>query len=100
GYAGLGIPMQYLLIGGALVPLGSIIISKIILPEKVYEVETVSSETIETENGTGTIAVVECAATTINSDEVTIDNKGNNSNIMEAISQGTTDGMHMALGIG
>lgn len=100
GYAGLGIPMQYLLIGGALVPLGSIIISKIILPEKVYEVEKVSSETVETENGIGTIAVVECAATTINSDEVTIDNKGNNSNIMEAISQGATDGMHMALGIG
>ena len=100
GYAGLGIPMSNLLIAGALVPLGSIIISKIILPEKVYEVETVRSETVETENGMDTVSVVECGATTINSDEVTIDNKGNNSNIMEAISQGATDGMHMALGIG
>ena len=43
---------------------------------------------------------VEFAATVINSDEVTIDNKGNNSNIMEAISQGANDGMNMALGIG
>ena len=34
GYAGMGIPMQYLLIGGALVPLGSIIVSKLMLPEE------------------------------------------------------------------
>ncbi|EPZ62334.1 na+ dependent nucleoside transporter family protein [[Clostridium] sordellii ATCC 9714] len=32
GYVGMGIPMQYLLIAGALVPLSSIIVSKILIP--------------------------------------------------------------------
>ena len=100
GYAGLGIPMKYLLIGGALVPLGSIIVSKIILPEKVQEIASVETTTIENKEDTEIMVDVECAATKINSDEVTIDNKGNNSNIMEAISQGATDGLNMALGIG
>ena len=100
GYAGLGIPMQYLLIGGALVPLGSIIVSKIILPEKVCEVVTVNTVTVDNGEEVDTESEVEFAATVINSDEVTIDNKGNNSNIMEAISQGANDGMNMALGIG
>ncbi|EPZ62220.1 na+ dependent nucleoside transporter family protein [[Clostridium] sordellii ATCC 9714] len=100
GYAGLGIPMQYLLIGGALVPLGSIIVSKIILPEKVREVVTVNTVTVDNGEEVDTESEVEFAATVINSDEVTIDNKGNNSNIMEAISQGANDGMNMALGIG
>lgn len=75
GYSGMGIPMKYLLIGGALVPLGSIIVSKIMLPEnnelKVDEAE-----------------------------EVKIDNKGDNPNLISAISQGANDGLNMVLGIG
>ena len=75
GYAGMGIPMQYLLIGGALVPLGSIIVSKLILPEE--------------KNLDGNIV-----------QEVSIDNKGDNANILSAISQGAIDGLNMVLGIG
>lgn len=81
-------------------PLGSIIVSKIILPEKVREVVTVNTVTVDNGEEVDTESEVEFAATVINSDEVTIDNKGNNSNIMEAISQGANDGMNMALGIG
>ena len=33
GYVGMGIPMEYLLIAGALVPLSSIIVSKLLIPE-------------------------------------------------------------------
>lgn len=75
GYAGMGIPMQYLLIGGALVPLGSIVVSKLILPEN-------------NELKTSEIA------------DVKIDNKGDNANLISAISQGAQDGLNMALGIG
>ena len=75
GYAGMGIPMQYLLIGGALVPLGSIIVSKLMLPEE--------------KNLDGNIV-----------QEVSIDNKGDNANILSAISQGAIDGLNMVLGIG
>lgn len=75
GYAGMGIPMQYLLIGGALVPLGSIIVSKLILPENK------SLERNEVE-------------------EVKIDNKGDNANLISAITQGAQDGLNMVLGIG
>lgn len=100
GYAGLGIPMQYLLIGGALVPLGSIIVSKIILPDRIQEVVNVETITVNNGDNSETLAQLECAATVVNSDEVTIDNKGNNSNIMEAIAQGAGDGLNMALGIG
>lgn len=75
GYAGMGIPMQYLLIGGALVPLGSIIVSKIMLPEN-KELKMADYE------------------------EVKIDNKGDNSNLISAISQGAQDGLNMALGVG
>ena len=57
GYAGMGIPMKYLLIGGALVPLGSIIVSKILLPETKEE-----------------LSLREVAAT----NEVSMDNKGDN----------------------
>lgn len=75
GYAGMGIPMQYLLIGGALVPLGSIIVSKLILPEN----RCLKENEIE---------------------EVTIDNKGDNTNLISAITQGAQDGLSMVLGIG
>lgn len=73
GYVGLGIPMEYLLIGGTLVPLGSIIISKIIYPE-VEETNEV--------------------------DSLNIDNKGGNENLISAISEGASSGLNMALGIG
>ena len=79
GYAGMGIPMKYLLIGGALVPLGSIIVSKILLPETKEE-----------------IALREAAAT----EEVSMDNKGDNPNLISAISEGALNGLNMALGIG
>ena len=75
GYAAMGIPMQYLLIGGSLVPLGSIIVSKIMLPEdKSLRIDE--------------------------AEEVKIDNKGDNANLISAISQGAQDGLIMALGIG
>lgn len=79
GYAGMGIPMKFLLIGGALVPLGSIIVSKILLPETKEE-----------------IALREAAAT----EEVSMDNKGDNPNLISAISEGALNGLNMALGIG
>ena len=75
GYAGMGIPMKYLLIGGALVPLGSIVVSKLMLPEN-KELKLDEAE------------------------EVKIDNKGDNPNLISAISQGANDGLNMALGIG
>ncbi|MGL5313315.1 MAG: NupC/NupG family nucleoside CNT transporter [Peptostreptococcaceae bacterium] len=83
GYAGMGIPMEYLLIGGALVPLGSIIVSKLLLPE----VNIRQSEALD-----------EAAITT--DQDVSIDNKGDNANLIAAVSQGASDGLSMALGIG
>ena len=95
GYAGMGIPMEYLLIGGALVPLGSIIVSKIILPEtKTKELCNIKLD-MTSEN----VAVEELIAADID-EEVTIDNKGNNPNLISAIAQGANDGLSMALGIG
>lgn len=76
GYAGMGIPMEFLLIGGALVPLGSIIVSKLIFPENEIEANLDRDEEIE------------------------IDNKGGNANLISAISQGAVDGLQMALNIG
>ncbi|MBU3092891.1 NupC/NupG family nucleoside CNT transporter [Clostridium sp. CM028] len=73
GYVGLGIPMEYLLIGSTLVPLGSIIISKILIPEA-----EVASEI----------------------ENLKIDNKGDNENLISAISEGASAGLNMALGIG
>jgi len=73
GYVGLGIPMEYLLIGSTLVPLGSIIISKILVPE------------VEVATGI---------------DILKIDNKGDNENLISAISEGASAGLNMALGIG
>ena len=76
GYADMGIPMRYLLLGGALVPFGSILVSKMLLPED------------ESLVGKSTVT------------DVKIDNKGDNPNIISAISQGASDGLNMALGIG
>lgn len=73
GYTGMGIPMEYLLIASTLVPFGSILISKIVLPQ--------------------TEEVVEVG-------DVKMDNKGNNHNVIEAISEGAMTGMQMCLAIG
>ena len=96
GYTAMGIPMEYLLIGGALVPFGSIIVSKIILPEKV---SVAKSETIVNTDCNASLAESSLAMTSI-VDEVTIDNKGDNANLISAISQGAIDGLNMVLGIG
>ncbi|MBW6411270.1 NupC/NupG family nucleoside CNT transporter [Clostridium weizhouense] len=73
GYTGLGIPMEYLLIASAMVPMGSIAISKLLLPEK--------EETKLIEN-------------------VSMDNKGNNENLISAISEGAMNGFQTAVAIG
>lgn len=61
GYVAMGIPMEYLLIASALVPVGSIITAKILIPQtdKVLHIS-----------------------------DIKMDNKGNHSNIIEAISEG------------
>ena len=73
GYVGMGIPMEYLLIAGALVPLSSIIVSKLLIPETNKE------------------ALVE---------NVVMDRKGGHTNIMSAISEGASNGVQLAIGIG
>ena len=72
GYVALGIPMEYLLIASALVPLGSIGISKILLPE--------------TEQG----KVIE---------DVSMDRKGHHENIISAVTEGAMNGMSAAIAI-
>jgi len=73
GYTALGIPMEYLLIASTMVPVSSIIISKLMLPqaEAIVELESVK-----------------------------MDSKGNNENIISAISSGAMEGMHMAMAVG
>lgn len=73
GYHALGIPMEYLLIASALVPIGSIMISKIIYPQT----EQIKSIT-----------------------DVKMDNKGNNSNVIDALAEGASTGMQMVISIG
>ena len=73
GYVGMGIPMEYLLIAGALVPLSSIIVSKLLIPETNKE------------------AVVE---------NVVMERKGGHTKIMSAISEGASNGVQLAIGIG
>lgn len=73
GYTALGIPMENLLIASALVPMGSMAIAKILTPE--------------VEKGE-------------NLDNLSIDNKGDNENILSAISEGAINGMNTALAIG
>lgn len=72
GYVALGIPMEYLLIASALVPLGSIAISKILLPE------TEKAEIVE---------------------NISMDRKGHHENIVSAISEGAVNGMSTAIAI-
>lgn len=73
GYVALGIPMEYLLIASALVPFGSIVISKIIYPE-TEQIKDIS--------------------------EITLDNKGKNENLIDAVTEGAQVGMNCALAIG
>ncbi len=73
GYHALGIPMEYLLIACAMVPIGSIMISKIIYPQT----EEALSIT-----------------------DVKMDNKGNNSNVIDALAEGASTGMQMVISIG
>ena len=73
GHTALGIPMEYLLIASALVPMGSIALSKVLMPE--------TEETFDVE-------------------ELKIDNKGDNENILSAIAEGAMSGLQTALAIG
>ena len=70
GYHALGIPMEYLLIASAMVPIGSIMVSKIIYPQT----EQIKSIT-----------------------DVKMDNKGNNSNAIDALAEGASTGMQMVI---
>lgn len=73
GYHTLGIPMEYLLIASAMVPIGSIMISKIIYPQT----DKVTSIT-----------------------DIKMNNKGNNANVIDALSEGTSTGIQMVISIG
>lgn len=73
GYVALGIPMQALLIAATLVPVGSVVISKILCPQDQEVMEV---------------------------GDVKMDRKGNNENVIDAISAGAMDGMNMAFAIG
>ncbi|MFI3326262.1 MAG: nucleoside transporter C-terminal domain-containing protein [Clostridia bacterium] len=73
GYVAMGIPMEYLLIASAMVPVGSILIAKILVPQ-TDEVLHIS--------------------------DIKMDNKAGNSNVIEAISEGATTGMKIAASIG
>ena len=71
-YAGMGIPMEYLLMASVLVPVGSILIAKMILPE---------------------------TETAVSIDEIKMDNKGQNSNAIDAVVSGASTGMSMVINI-
>lgn len=73
GYSALGIPMSSLLIASALVPIGSIMVSKILCPQ-TEEVKSIT--------------------------EVKMDNKGTNTNVIDALSEGTNTGIQMVISIG
>lgn len=72
GYHALGIPMDYLLIASALVPIGSILISKMLLPQTEKQ-----------------LAI----------SDVKMDNKGNNANVIDAVAEGAGVGMQMVISI-
>lgn len=73
GYIALGIPMEYLLIASTLVPVGSILLAKMLLPQ------------------TQPIQKIE---------NIKMDNKGKHANVIDAISEGASTGMQMALSVG
>lgn len=72
GYHALGIPMEYLLIASAMVPIGSILIAKIICPQ---------SEDVRSAS------------------DVKIDAKGNHSNVIDALADGAATGMQIVISI-
>lgn len=72
GYTALGIPMEYLLIASALVPFGSIAISKVLLPEVEHA------------------KVVE---------NVSMDRKGHHENIISAVTEGAVNGIQAVIAI-
>lgn len=72
GYHALGIPMDYLLIASAMVPVGSILVAKILLPQT----EAVQSIT-----------------------DVEMDRKGEHANVIDAIAAGAGTGMTMVIAI-
>lgn len=71
-YASMGIPMSYLLMASVLVPVGSVMLAKIILPE------------IENVDGVANLE---------------IDGKGENHNIIEALINGANVGLKVVVGI-
>lgn len=73
GYTALGIPMEYLLIACAMVPLGSIMIAKVLLPEDPELTDKITN--------------------------IKIDRKGNNKNVIEAITNGALDGVQVVIAI-
>ena len=73
GYHGLGIPMEYLLIASAMVPVSSILVSKMLLPQ-TEQIMTI--------------------------DEIKMDHKGDNVNVIGAIAEGASTGMQMVIAIG
>lgn len=72
GYTALGIPMEYLLTASALVPFGSIAISKVLLPEIEHA------------------KVVE---------NVSMDRKGHHENIISAVTEGAVNGIQAVIAI-
>lgn len=72
GYNLLGIPMEYLLVACALVPMGSLLVAKILTPE---------TEESQIEN-------------------VVIDRKGDNTSVFSALSEGINNGLNLVLGVG
>ena len=73
GYSALGIPMKSLLTASALVPIGSIMVSKVMCPQ-TEEIQSVG--------------------------EVKMDNHGNNTNVIDALSDGCNTGIQMVISIG
>lgn len=73
GYSALGISMENLLIASALVPIGSIMVSKVMCPQ-TEPVEEIS--------------------------DIKMDNKGNNTNVIDALSEGCNTGIQMVISIG
>lgn len=73
GYAAVGISMENLLIASALVPIGSIMVSKVVCPQTEKAAEIF---------------------------EVKMDNKGNNTNVIDALSEGCNTGIQMVISIG
>ena len=73
GYQALGIPIEYLLIASAMVPIGSILISKIMYPqtEQIHPIT-----------------------------DVKIESKGTNSNVIDALAEGASTGMQIVISIG